>query len=44
MNRKLWPNEEKAAILVEILSDDAAAVIRTEYWVGAAEGKRLKAT
>ena len=37
ISRKLWKNEEKVAILEKILlSEEAAAVIRTEYRVSAA--------
>jgi len=38
MNRKLWSNEEKVAILLEILrGDEPAAVICTRYGVSATQ-------
>ena len=41
MNRKLWSNEEKVAIVLEILrGDEPAAVICTRYGVSATQAYR----
>ena len=41
MNRKLWPNEEKVAVVLEILhGDETAAAICTRYGVSATQAYR----
>ena len=41
MNRKLWSNEEKVAIILEMLrSDESAAVICTRHGVSATQAYR----
>jgi len=41
MNRKLWSNEEKVAIIIEILrGDESAAAICTRHCVSATQAYR----